>query len=299
MLKIGLLGSDNSHADRFAELLNLPDHPRYFADADARVTAIWGQEEARTTQVAVQNQIETIVDKPDEMLGVVDAVLCVTRHGGLHLDLVRPFLTAGVPTFVDKPLAIDSDDARTIVALATQFGAPFSSFSTVQFSADAQAFLARSSQLGDICVGAYSGPATRRNQYGGLLFYAIHSVELMLATQGPGVMWVQAVEGFPVDDQGNGNIVATCAWANGQVGTIELAVDAHYAFRATALGRRGQYSATLDIQDCYQAGLTQILSVLRGGASPISPHAMIEAIQIGAALELSLKEERRIHLYEV
>ncbi|MEZ4614679.1 MAG: hypothetical protein R2867_04075 [Caldilineaceae bacterium] len=32
MLNIGLLGSDNSHADRFAELLNRSDHPYYFAN---------------------------------------------------------------------------------------------------------------------------------------------------------------------------------------------------------------------------------------------------------------------------
>lgn len=299
MFKIGLLGSDNSHADRFAELLNLVDHPHYMPNVDAQISAIWGQNPERTAQVATQNKIETIVDEPHEMLDQVDAVICVTRHGGLHLDLVRPFLTAGVPTFVDKPLAIDSDDARTIVALAMQFGAPFSSFSTVQFSEDAQCFLAAAEQLGGISLGNYSGPATRRNSYGGLLFYAIHSIELMLATQGTGVQWVQAVEGAAVDEQENGNIIASCAWANGQLASLEFTVDAKYAFRATALGRNGVHSTTLDISDCYRKGLVKILDVLRGGATPVPPASIIEAIQIGAAVELSLKEERRVHLYEV
>ena len=299
MVTIGLLGSDNSHADRFAELLNLVEHPHYNAAADACVSAIWGEDAARTAQVAEQNQIATIVDEPAAMLDIVDAVICVTRHGGLHLDLVRPFITAGIPTFIDKPLAIEPDDARTIVALATQFGAPFSSFSTVQFSAAAQEFLATTQQLGGIRMGSYSGPATRRNPYGGLLFYAIHSIELMLAAQGPGVQWVQAMEGPGVDEHENGNVVATCAWADGQMGILELAVDAKYAFRATALGRSGNHSVTLDISDCYRQGLVQILAVLRGAPSPVAPVAMIEAIQIGAALELSLKEERRVYLYEV
>lgn len=299
MLKIGILGSDNSHAERFAELLNLPEHPNFLVNADARVVALWGQEAPRTQEVAQRNRIETIVDDPAAMHNLVDAVICVARHGGLHLDLVRPYIQSGIPTFVDKPLAIDPDDARTIVALAAQNRTPFSSFSTVRFSADTQKFLQIAHELDGVRVGAYSGPATRRNPYGGLLFYAIHSIELMLLTQGVGVQWVQAVEGPAVDEAGNGAVVAICAWQNGMLATLELPVDAAYAFRATALGRKGAHSATLDSSDCYTVGMQQILAVLRGGKTPVSPTAMIEAIQIGAAAELSLKEDRRVYLYEV
>jgi len=299
MLKIGILGSDNSHADRFAELLNLPDHPNFLGNADARIIALWGQEPTRTAQVALQNRIETVVDDPAAMLDLVDAVICVTRHGDLHFDLVRPYLQARIPTFVDKPLAIDADDARTMVALAAQNRTPFSAFSTVRFSRDAQHFLQATRQLGGVRVGSYSGPATRRNPYGGVLFYAIHSIELMLMTQGVGVQWVQAMEGTAVDAEGNGAIVAVCAWKNGLMASLELPADASYAFRATALGREGVQSMTLDISDCYVEGMQQILAVLRGAASPVSPTEMIEAIQIGAAMTLSLNEERRVHLYEV
>lgn len=299
MLKIGILGSDNSHAERFSEILNLPEHPSFLPDADARIVAIWGEEVARTQQVARQNRIATIVDEPTALLDQVDAVLCVTRHGGLHHDLVRPYLQARVPTFVDKPLAIDPDDARTMVALAAQNRTPFTAFSTVRFSASTQQFLQQARQLGGVRLGTYSGPATRRNPYGGLLFYAIHSIELLLMTQGVGVEWVQAHEGPALDDGGNGAIVAFCAWKEGMLATLEFPVDAHYAFRATALGREGVHSVTLDISDCYRAGMKQILATLRGAASPVSATEMIEAIQIGAALERSLQEGRRVYLYEV
>lgn len=299
MLKIGILGSDNSHADRFSELLNLPEHPHFFANADARVVAIWGQEPIRTVQVAEKNHIDQVVEDPAALLDQVDAILCVTRHGGLHFELVRAYLQAHIPTFVDKPLAIDPDDARTIVALAVQSRTPFSSFSTVRFSADTQHFLQQARQLGGVRAGSYSGPATRRNPYGGVLFYAIHSIEMMIMTQGVGVQWVEALEGPAIDAQGNGNLVATCAWKDGMTATIELPVDAQYAFRATALGRTGVYSATLDIQDCYVEGMKQILGVLHGGTTPVPPTEMIEAIQVGAAIELSISEARRVHLYEI
>lgn len=300
MLKIGILGSDSSHAERFSELLNRSDHPNYLADADARVTAIWGKDPERTRQAAEHGQIETIVDDPQEMLGQVDAVFCITRHGGRHLDLVRPFMAADLPVYVDKPLATEPDDARAIVELAQKHNIPFTSYSTVRFSAATQDFLARSQELGGVRVGVYTGPASRRNPYGGVIFYAIHSIELMLMVQGTGIEWVEAVEGPAVDEAGNGNMTAVCAWPDGATATLELTVDAHYGFRAMALGREGFHCAHIDISDCYREGMKHILSCLRGEDDDAVPVAqMIEAIQVGKAIDRSLDEGKRISVQEL
>lgn len=300
MFKIGLLGSDSSHAERFSELLNVPDHPNYLADADAKIVAIWGEDPERTRQAAAHGQIETIVDAPGDLMGQVDAVICVTRHGGNHLELVRPYLQARIPVFVDKPLATEPADARAIVELAQKHNTPFTSYSTVRFSAAMQAFLAKSQTLGGVRVGVYTGPASRRNPYGGVIFYAIHSIELMLMVQGTGIEWVQAVEGPAVDDQGNGNMTAICAWPDGATATLELTVDAHYGFRALALGKDGFHCAHIDISDCYREGMKRILSCLRGeddGGVPVEQ--MIEAVRIGKAIDRSMDENRRVHLQEL
>lgn len=300
MFKIGLLGSDSSHAERFSELLNVPDHPNYLADAAARVVAIWGEDAERTRQAAAHGRIETIVDAPGDLMGQVDAVFCVTRHGGKHLGLVRPYLEAKIPVFVDKPLATEPADARAIVALAEQHGTPFTSFSTVRFSADTQAFLAQSQTLGGVRVGVYTGPASRRNPYGGVIFYAIHSIELMLMVQGTGIEWVQALEGPAVDAQGNGNMTAICAWPDGATATLELTVDADYGFRALALGKDGFHCAAIDISDCYREGMKRILPCLRGeGDGGVPAAQMVEAVQVGKAIDRSLGENRRIYLKDL
>lgn len=296
MLRIGMLGSDNSHAEIFSKILNVPDYKDYLPAAEARVVAIWGQEAERTQQVAQAGRIETIVERPEAMLGQVDAVFCVTRHGGLHLELVRPYLQASVPTFVDKPLAVDPADAQALVDLAAQHKAPFTSFSTVRWSADTQRFLAAAQQLGGVRGGIYRGPATRRSQYGGIIFYAIHCIEIMLMNQGTGVAWVQALEGPAVDAAGNGNVVVVCAWPDGALATLELTVDAAYGFEATALGRTNTLHSKLDISDCYRQGMMRILACLRGGPSPVEPAEMVEAIQIGAAIERSLASGERVYL---
>jgi predicted dehydrogenase len=149
-------------------------------------------------------------------------------------------------------------------------------------------------------VGAYTGPATRRNSYGGVIFYAVHSIEMMLMFQGTGVEWVQAHEGPALDDQGNGAITVTCAYGDGSLGTLALTVDAKYAFTAHLLGREGLAYAHLDIADCYQEGMKRILPCLQGEAdSGVSPAAMVEAVQIAAAIERSLDQGRQVALREV
>jgi predicted dehydrogenase len=296
MLKIGLLGSDSNHAERFSELLNRSDHPTYLADADAKVVAIWGEDPERTRQAAAYGQIETIVDTPGDLMDQVDALLCITRHGGNHLALVRPYLEAGMPVYVGKPLATEPGDARAIVELARRHNTPFTSFSPVRFSAATQDFVAQAQTLGGVRVGVYTGPASRRNPYGGVIFYAIHSIELMLMVQGTGVEWVQAVEGPALDAEGNGNMAAVCAWPDGATATLELTVDAHYGFRAMALGKDGFHCAHIDIGDCYRESMKRILSRLRGEDDGVPVAQMIEAVQVGKAIERSLDEEARIYL---
>lgn len=300
MFRIGILGSDNSHADRFSEILNRSDHPAFLPNSGAQVVAIWGQEPERTQQVAANGQIKNIVTAPEEMLGQVDAVLCVTRHGGLHKELVLPYLQAGVPVFIDKPLAVDPDDAREIVRVGQAHGTPFTSFSTVRFSASMRQFAEECAKLGGIRVGSYTGPASRRNIYGGIIFYAVHSIEMMLNLQGTGVQWVDALEGPAVDDNGNGNISVTCGYGDGALGTLALTVDAKYAFTAHAIGREGLAYRALDISDCYHEGMKRILPTLRGEADAgVTPEAMIEAVQIAAAIDRSLDENRRVELSEL
>lgn len=299
MFKIGLIGSDSSHADRFAEIINVKDHPTYLPDTGAAITAIWGAEAERTQQVAQNGQIDTIVQEPSAMLGQVDAVFCVTRHGSTHLELVRPYIEAGVPTFVDKPLTVDSTEAATLLDLAARHKTPLTSFSTVRFATSVQEYVQSLDAIGDIRAAVYSGPATRRNPYGGVAFYAIHCIELMLMLQGTGVQSVEATEGPHItgqDGSRNGNISAFCTWADGATANILFTVDAQYGFRAMHAGKDGFQCRALDISDCYRQGVQQILACLRDGATPVPAAQMLESIQIVHALQRSLDENARIEL---
>ena len=43
MYKIGFLGSDNSHVEKFCEILNLSNHEKFWSNSGAKVTGIWGE----------------------------------------------------------------------------------------------------------------------------------------------------------------------------------------------------------------------------------------------------------------
>ena len=60
MIKIGMIGSDNSHALAFSKLANID---RVLGDR-CRVVGIWGAEADRTQEVAREGGIETIVENP-------------------------------------------------------------------------------------------------------------------------------------------------------------------------------------------------------------------------------------------
>jgi hypothetical protein len=111
---------------------------------------------------------------------------------------------------------------------------------------------------------------------------------------------VDAQEGPALDADGNGNISVTCAYGDGALGTLALTVDSKYAFTAHAIGREGLAYRALDIHDCYHEGMKVILPALRGEKEAgVAPEAMIEAVQIAAAIERSLDENRRVELSEL
>ena len=47
MIRIGILGSDNSHALAFSKLCNIPDENGIYAYEDVRVTAIYGKDDVK------------------------------------------------------------------------------------------------------------------------------------------------------------------------------------------------------------------------------------------------------------
>jgi hypothetical protein len=80
------------------------------------------------------------------------------------------------------------------------------SFSTLRYGSDTVAFEQRMSEVQPVRYASYTGPASRQNEHGGLIFYSIHTVELMLHMHGIEVNSVYAIDrpaGQKIEHHGN------------------------------------------------------------------------------------------------
>ncbi|NIA21082.1 MAG: Gfo/Idh/MocA family oxidoreductase [Anaerolineaceae bacterium] len=181
-MKLGYVGLDSSHADQLTRMVNVEPPAEL---PEAKFTHLWGRDPERAKVVQEKGRIENIVEAPEEMIGLIDGVVVGSRAGDRHLAEARPFIEAGLPVFVDKPLANSLTDAAALVALADKHGARLTSFSglrvvpeVVEFKKQLQAIDAE--KYG----GAINGHGDNTNEYGGWYFYAVHSIELLLEVFG-------------------------------------------------------------------------------------------------------------------
>jgi predicted dehydrogenase len=121
MIRIGIVGSDSFHAQAFSSIVNHRDSSGQYLYPDFKVTAIYGEKESRTEEIAKTYQIPVIVKEVHEMLGKVDAVMILLRDGSLHLTFAIPFLKAGIPVWMDKPFTASKEDCYQLLCTAKSY----------------------------------------------------------------------------------------------------------------------------------------------------------------------------------
>jgi hypothetical protein len=137
MLKLGIIGSSpgNGHPYSWSAIFNgydpeamatcpFPVIPQYLAERrfpedslqQGRVTHIWTQDPALSAHIAAASRISHVVNRLHDMIGEVDAILLARDDAETHETLATPFLEAGLPVYIDKPLALDRETAGRILA---------------------------------------------------------------------------------------------------------------------------------------------------------------------------------------
>lgn len=146
-LKLGLIGiSDgNGHPYSWASIFNgydrdlmeecgFPVIPRYLEKqifpkdqiSEAKVTHIWTQSNALSQQIARTTNIKNVIDNPKQFIGSVDAVLLARDDADFSRELAYPIIEAGLPIYIDKPLAFSVDEAKKLISLQKYEGQIFS-----------------------------------------------------------------------------------------------------------------------------------------------------------------------------
>jgi len=142
------------------------------------ITHVWCDHSADAKALAHCAGIREIVDHPTDVLGHVDAVLIPTDKGEEHLDRARPFIEAGLPVFIDKPLTTRIEDLRQFIAWQ-HAGKQIYSSSAMRYAREFVELRERLSEVGEPrLIVATCAKSWER--------YGIHAVESVYGLLPPG-----------------------------------------------------------------------------------------------------------------
>ena len=79
---------------------------------NARVTHVWTQNAGISKSIAASSGIEQVVNNAADIIGQIDAVILARDDAEFHREMAEPFIEAGIPVFIDKPLAISQADLQ-------------------------------------------------------------------------------------------------------------------------------------------------------------------------------------------
>jgi predicted dehydrogenase len=144
----------------------------------ARVTHVWTDEPADARDVATCSLVPNVVDDPTEVIGAVDAVIIATDKGDEHVERCRPFVEAGLPVFVDKPLVDNAGDLAVFNAWIAD-GRPIMSSSCMRYAREFAPYRESTAVLGDLRFVSITTPKTWER-------YGIHALEGAYPILGPG-----------------------------------------------------------------------------------------------------------------
>ena len=270
-VRLGIIGTDTSHATEFTRIYNdaaAPDHA-----AGARVVAAYkgGSPDVKDSRERVDKFAEELrtkwgvrfVEHIADLCPLVDGILLESVDGRTHLAQARAAFTCGKPVFIDKPLASTLEDARAIARLAVDAHVAWFSSSSVRFSDVAR--LASAKLNGATVWGP--GPLEEHHALD-LSWYAIHPIELLYTLMGTGCEQVTRVYTPDTD-------VVVGRWKGGRIGTVR-ALRPYGKFGAVAFYNDESVRTMGDVKSEYTPLLEKIVTFMETGTPPVSNSATLE-----------------------
>lgn len=97
------------------QYLSARKYPEDFLGEMGVVTHVWTQDRTVSERIAKASKISNIVEKTEDMIGAVDAVLLARDDAENHYKMAEPYLKAGIPVYIDKPFALSVKEATKML----------------------------------------------------------------------------------------------------------------------------------------------------------------------------------------
>lgn len=174
MKKIVFLGCENSHSKQFIGYINEDEKYNDIEIVGVHSLLDKKAEEDLANQFSLK-RLNDYSDAKDE----VEGVIVTSRHGGYHLEFVKPYLKPGMTAYVDKPVTISEEDALELAKLAKKNNVKLTGQSSLILDENVEELrklVAKKGTLG----GFVRAPINLNNPHGGFYFYSEHLVDMVL-----------------------------------------------------------------------------------------------------------------------
>ena len=245
MFRIGTVNIDTSHAPSFAEILQKGDVARY--------TCVYNdgfrtdeEVDAFITRFGLEKRYTSL----EEMAGNVDIAFIQGCDWDRHLALAEPFVKAGVPVFIDKPIVGNLRDCHTLEAWAASGAVILGTYEHDDF------FSVPAADRGDIVHVTTSVGVDEFN-------YAIHAVESIMGfMRGDKPVAVRYIARSHAGETPVDSYYVT--FAGGASACYHICLKGWQPSTATVVTTKTTYVYKIDTNKVYEAMLKHVCRYLQG-----------------------------------
>ena len=287
IIKIGIIGLDTSHVAAFTELLNNPENPNHIPGTKVVAAFKGGSPDVESSHTRVEGFTKIlqekygveIVDTIEELCTKVDAILLESVDARPHLEQVKPVFEAGLPVFIDKPLAGTLADAIEIYTLGQQHDVLWFTSSSYRFYDGMKEVMTQ--DVGELRGAMSYGPCYVEEHHPDFFWYGVHPVEALYTVLGPGCESVVRTTTENTD-------VATGVWSDGRVGTFRGLRNAKTPHQVTLFGTKKVAHQTKG--GSYAGLVREIVRFFQSGCVPVYPSETIEMFAFMEAADESKRQ---------
>lgn len=277
-MKIGILGTDTSHAPAFTRWLR--------EDGRAEVVSAWhGDFATGSVAEALVQRFEremtslevNLCDSAHAVMETSDAIMALSPACGSRIKILEDAARRGIPVFFDKPLALSASSALELEEKAVSMNAAVFCSSALRFLPAWIAGMKKTHEWGGPTGVTVRGPIKIRKDIPKYYFYAVHCVELLVDALGPDWQSCRLVNGGMEHFQ--------LRWRGGSMAELVLSSDPGFSARVET--RHGTWDVEdLERSHCSLYGplLERILDFFQGNPPPVSLRQSVAVCEILDAL---------------
>ncbi len=247
------------------------------------VTHAWTQDPDSTRRLCAACHIPNAVGDYREFLGNVKAVIIARDDFEIHMEMARPFLEAGIPVFIDKPLSLDVSELREFRRYLES--GQLMSCSGMRYARELDEPRANLESYGDIKLirGAIVLSWEK---------YGVHLLDAILGLTPAGPVSVQMLS--------TEHASAVVRLEDGVLLQIDALGESASTFHVEIFGTKR--TGAFDIADnfsMFRRMLWEFTTSIRSGKPAISPKRTLDIMRTLIAGRTSKKESREVYLDEI